>query len=64
MDRSEPMKQESIDRLSPLTNTSGPFQTLPGWTDVSVDFEKYLEVEGEAGPSRQNEVSCFSLKVY
>lgn len=55
VDRSEPMKQESIDRLSPLTNTSGPFQTLPGWTDVSVDFEKYLEVEGEAGPSRQNE---------
>ncbi|XP_049308168.1 uncharacterized protein LOC105230646 isoform X9 [Bactrocera dorsalis] len=48
VDRSEPIKQESIDRLSPLTNTNG----LQGglgfqWTDVAVDLEKFGDFELE-----------------
>ncbi|XP_039969416.1 uncharacterized protein LOC126756086 isoform X2 [Bactrocera neohumeralis] len=48
VDRSEPIKQESVDRLSPLTNTNG----LQGglgfqWTDVAVDLEKFSDFELE-----------------
>ncbi|XP_018795926.1 PREDICTED: uncharacterized protein LOC108973260 isoform X1 [Bactrocera latifrons] len=48
VDRSEPIKQESIDRLSPLTNTNG----LQGglgfqWTNVAVDLEKFGDFELE-----------------
>ncbi|XP_069964878.1 uncharacterized protein Sik3 isoform X2 [Bactrocera oleae] len=55
VDRSEPIKQESIDRLSPLTNTNA----LQGglgfqWTDVSVDLEKFGEFELEC-VARPNE---------
>uniref|UniRef100_A0A0A1X8U8 non-specific serine/threonine protein kinase n=1 Tax=Zeugodacus cucurbitae TaxID=28588 RepID=A0A0A1X8U8_ZEUCU len=61
VDRSEPIKQESIDRLSPLTNTNA----LQGglgfqWTDVSVDLEKFGELELEClartnEPQNQNQ---------
>lgn len=56
VDRSEPIKQESIDRLSPLTNTNA----LQGglgfqWTDVSVDLEKFGEFELEC-LARPNEL--------
>ncbi|XP_055838738.1 uncharacterized protein LOC129906825 isoform X2 [Episyrphus balteatus] len=47
VDRSEPMKQESADRLSPLTNASCPSAGLLGWTDVSVDLENFGELELE-----------------
>ncbi|XP_055916407.1 uncharacterized protein LOC129949155 isoform X2 [Eupeodes corollae] len=55
VDRSEPMKQESADRLSPLTNAACPGAGLLGWTDVSVDLEKFgdLELECLARPNEQ-----------
>ena len=59
MDRSEPIRQESVDRLSPLTNTTGVningslgFQ----WSDVSVDLEKYGDFDLEC-MAQANEVS-------
>lgn len=55
VDRSEPIKQESVDRLSPLTNTSS------GWSEVSVDFEKFIEVESDNSGTRSNEVKIFKL---
>ncbi|XP_053963990.1 uncharacterized protein LOC128866947 isoform X2 [Anastrepha ludens] len=61
VDRSEPIKQESIDRLSPLTNTNA-LQSGLGfqWTDVSVDLEKFGDFELEClarpnEPQNQNQ---------
>ncbi|KMY94920.1 serine/threonine-protein kinase par-1 isoform X4 [Drosophila simulans] len=48
VDRSEPVKQESLDRLSPLSNANATSSALGfGWSDVTVDLEKYGEFELE-----------------
>ncbi|KRJ99977.1 uncharacterized protein LOC6531042 isoform X1 [Drosophila yakuba] len=48
VDRSEPVKQESLDRLSPLSNANASSSALGfGWSDVAVDLEKYGEFELE-----------------
>ncbi|XP_034479639.1 uncharacterized protein LOC117785638 isoform X2 [Drosophila innubila] len=49
VDRSEPVKQESLDRLSPLSNANASNSTLGfGWcADVGVDLEKYGDFELE-----------------
>ncbi|XP_068144702.1 uncharacterized protein Sik3 isoform X1 [Drosophila tropicalis] len=49
VDRSEPMvKQESLDRLSPLSNANASSSALGfGWTDVAVDLEKFGDFELE-----------------
>ncbi|XP_055374021.1 probable serine/threonine-protein kinase MARK-A isoform X1 [Condylostylus longicornis] len=39
VDRSEPVKQESVDRLSPLTNTTQLSASLSGWTDAPLELE-------------------------
>ncbi|XP_030369599.1 uncharacterized protein LOC115634549 isoform X2 [Scaptodrosophila lebanonensis] len=55
VDRSEPVKQESLDRLSPLTNANASSTTLGfGWTDVAVDLEKFGDLELEC-MARTNE---------
>ncbi|XP_017492070.1 PREDICTED: uncharacterized protein LOC108380158 isoform X2 [Rhagoletis zephyria] len=61
VDRSEPIKQESVDRLSPLTNTNA-LQSGLGfhWSDVSVDLEKFGDFELEClarpnEPQNQNQ---------
>lgn len=58
VDRSEPVKQESLDRLSPLSNANASNTTLGfGWcADVGVDLEKYGDFELEC-LARANEVS-------
>ncbi|XP_064544254.1 uncharacterized protein Sik3 isoform X2 [Drosophila montana] len=49
VDRSEPVKQESLDRLSPLSNANASSSALGfGWcSDVGVDLEKYGDFELE-----------------
>lgn len=58
VDRSEPVKQESLDRLSPLSNANASSSALGfGWcSDVGVDLEKYGDFELEC-LARPNEVS-------
>lgn len=58
VDRSEPVKQESLDRLSPLSNANASNTALGfGWcADVGVDLEKYGDFELEC-LARANEVS-------
>lgn len=57
VDRSEPVKQESLDRLSPLSNATNASSTALGfgWSDVAVDLEKYGDFELEC-LARANEV--------
>ncbi|XP_052841942.1 uncharacterized protein LOC128256000 isoform X1 [Drosophila gunungcola] len=48
VDRSEPVKQESLDRLSPLSNANASSSALGfGWSDVAVDLEKFGDFELE-----------------
>ncbi|XP_051861375.1 uncharacterized protein LOC117571311 isoform X3 [Drosophila albomicans] len=49
VDRSEPVKQESLDRLSPLSNANASNTALGfGWcADVGVDLEKFGDFELE-----------------
>ncbi|KAM8714187.1 hypothetical protein ACLKA7_014342 [Drosophila subpalustris] len=58
VDRSEPVKQESLDRLSPLSNANASNTTLGfgfGWcADVGVDLEKFGDFELEC-LARSNE---------
>ncbi|KAH8401619.1 hypothetical protein KR009_006789 [Drosophila setifemur] len=55
VDRSEPVKQESLDRLSPLSNANASSSALGfGWSDVAVDLEKYGDFELEC-LARSNE---------
>jgi len=57
VDRSEPVKQESLDRLSPLSNANASSSALGfGWSDVAVDLEKYGDFELEC-LARSNDVS-------
>ncbi|XP_065366663.1 uncharacterized protein Sik3 isoform X2 [Calliphora vicina] len=46
VDRSEPLHQDTLDRLSPLSNT-GVTQTGMDymWSDVSVNLEKYSDID-------------------
>lgn len=64
VDRSEPVKQESLDRLSPLSNANASNTTLGfGWcADVGVDLEKYGDFELEC-LARSNEVGYISLSL-
>ncbi|EDW31808.1 GL10764 [Drosophila persimilis] len=58
VDRSaEPIKQESLERLSPLSsaNASSSSALGFGWTDVAVDLEKFGDFELEC-LARSNEV--------
>lgn len=60
VDRSEPLQQDSLDRLSPLVNTNAaqPESTYP-WTDINVELEKFssdIELERMKGP---NEVCTY-----
>ncbi|XP_005176429.1 uncharacterized protein LOC101900590 isoform X2 [Musca domestica] len=55
VDRSEPLQQDSLDRLSPLVNTNAaqPESTYP-WTDINVELEKFssdIELERMKGPN-------------
>nr|XP_017013876.2 uncharacterized protein LOC108068670 isoform X3 [Drosophila takahashii] len=55
VDRSELVKQESLDRLSPLSNANASSSALGyGWSDVAVDLEKYGDFELEC-LARSNE---------
>ncbi|XP_016991484.1 uncharacterized protein LOC108053371 isoform X3 [Drosophila rhopaloa] len=55
VDRSEPVKQESLDRLSPLSNANASSSALGfGWSDVAVDLEKFGDFELEC-LARSNE---------
>ncbi|XP_020801352.1 serine/threonine-protein kinase SIK3 isoform X2 [Drosophila serrata] len=56
VDRSEPVKQESLDRLSPLSSATNASSTALGfgWSDVAVDLEKYGDFELEC-LARSNE---------
>ncbi|KAH8336814.1 hypothetical protein KR059_004259 [Drosophila kikkawai] len=56
VDRSEPVKQESLDRLSPLSSATNTSSTALGfgWSDVAVDLEKYGDFELEC-LARSNE---------
>ncbi|XP_017077168.1 uncharacterized protein LOC108111971 isoform X2 [Drosophila eugracilis] len=55
VDRSEPVKQESLDRLSPLSNATASSSALGfGWSDVAVDLEKFGDFELEC-LARSNE---------
>ncbi|XP_017040848.1 LOW QUALITY PROTEIN: uncharacterized protein LOC108087804 [Drosophila ficusphila] len=55
VDRSEPVKQESLDRLSPLSNANASTSALGfGWSDVAVDLEKFGDLELEC-LARSNE---------
>lgn len=59
VDRSEPVKQESLDRLSPLSNANASSSALGfGWSDVAVDLEKYGDFELEC-LARSNEVRIY-----
>lgn len=59
VERSEPMKCETQDRLSPLTSSSIPFLTLPtNITDPHGDLEKFADVE--AGDAN-NQVRIYSI---
>uniref|UniRef100_A0A1A9WJ88 Protein kinase domain-containing protein n=1 Tax=Glossina brevipalpis TaxID=37001 RepID=A0A1A9WJ88_9MUSC len=57
VDRSEPLhSQDTVDRLSPLSNTNATQNTLDNhWSDVSVDLEKFSDIELEC-LQRQNEL--------
>lgn len=48
------MKNEALDRLSPLTSGSIPFLTVPDCvTDPREDLEKFVENEMDASTSNQ-----------
>ncbi|XP_032590033.1 uncharacterized protein LOC6560691 isoform X3 [Drosophila grimshawi] len=65
VDRSEPVKQESLDRLSPLSNANASSSALGfGWcADVGVDLEKFGDIELEclARPNEQHSVNAQHL---
>ncbi|XP_016957241.1 uncharacterized protein LOC108029485 isoform X3 [Drosophila biarmipes] len=55
VDRSELVKQESLDRLSPLSNANASTSASGyGWSDVAVDLEKFGDFELEC-LARSNE---------
>lgn len=57
MERSEPIKSETQDRLSPLTSSSIPFLTMPGTIeDPNVDLEKFVDNEMEATTNPMQQV--------
>lgn len=54
VERSEPVKSEALDRLSPLTSSSIPFLTVPASIDDPVvDLEKFVDNEMETTPTQQ-----------
>lgn len=61
VDRSDQLKQEYVDRLSPLTSASasGSLQ----WPDLSIDLEKYCDIELECGQGGQSPIQHSSNNV-
>lgn len=61
VDRSDQIKQEYVDRLSPLTSASasGSLQ----WPDLSIDLEKYCDIELECGQGGQSPIQHSSNNV-
>lgn len=47
VERSDPSKNDAIDRLSPLTNNGMPFLTTHNPCDLSTDFEKFIDTDFE-----------------
>ncbi|XP_061401261.1 uncharacterized protein LOC133337013 [Musca vetustissima] len=55
VDRSEPLQQDAMDRLSPLVNTNvAQPESICPWTDLNVELEKFssdIELERMQGPN-------------
>jgi len=63
VDRSELVKQESLDRLSPLSSANASSSASGyGWSDVAVDLEKFGDFELEC-LARSNEVGMVETSV-
>lgn len=58
VDRSEIIKSEAVDRLSPLTSTCNNFISFPGVNDPSNDLEKYCEMDVDSMTSSQSSTSA------
>ncbi|XP_073848924.1 salt-inducible kinase 3 isoform X2 [Musca autumnalis] len=65
VDRSEPLQQDTLDRLSPLVNTNvTQTESVNPWTDIYVELEKFssdIELERMQGPNEntnQNQLSA------
>lgn len=62
VDRSEIIKTEAVDRLSPLTSAFGNFISFPGINDSSNDLEKYSEMDIDTASTSTSSVqmpSCY-----
>lgn len=63
VDRSEIVKTEALDRLSPLTSAFGNFISFPGINDSSTDLEKYSEMDIDGASTSASSVpmpSCYN----